>query len=232
MIPATEPIPDDPLEWRPQLPRPTHGMPTVHDPIVEPEWEGTHVILHFAAPASGDAGPTIRMIDKDGEEATGPDSRLVEELSAAIMALDAVIDGVLTNQATRSGEGAAIITSPKVGRFNLVTARRGELEVRGPTVEHDRPDAVAFVAIDLLQVDGQPLLDTPLLERKRLLESIVAPSELVRVSPFTRPPIDPWLASWKSAGFAGAVAKAANSRYRPGTYTEEWVVVKQLQRRG
>jgi len=35
----------------------------------------------------------------------------------------------------------------------------------------DRP--VAFVAVDLLAVDGSRLLDVPLLERKRLLESSI-----------------------------------------------------------
>jgi ATP-dependent DNA ligase len=49
------------------------------------------------------------------------------------------------------------------------------------------------------------------------------------VSPYTRPPIQQWLVSWKSAGFAGLVAKAANSRYRPASLTEEWAVYTKLR---
>ncbi len=45
----------------------------------------------------------------------------------------------------------------------------------------------AFVAIDLLWLDGEPLDDVPLLERKRLLDTVLAQSRLVRVTPFVRP---------------------------------------------
>jgi len=87
---------------------------------------------------------------------------------------------------------------------------------------------VAFVAVDLLRVDGQTLLDLPLLERKRLLDSLIRQGDLVRVSPYTRPPLRSWILSWKSLGFDGAVVKAANSRYVPSTVTEEWTVVTKL----
>ena len=89
---------------------------------------------------------------------------------------------------------------------------------------HDRENLVAFVAVDLLRLDGEELLDVPLLERKRLLEQVVAAGDLVRVTPFVRPPLEGWLNSWKAAGFAGAILKAANSRYVPGRETDEWYV--------
>ena len=39
------------------------------------------------------------------------------------------------------------------------------------------------------EIDGSRLLDLPLLERKRLLDGALEPSELVRITPFVRPPI-------------------------------------------
>ena len=90
---------------------------------------------------------------------------------------------------------------------------------------------LAFVAVDLLVVDGQSLLDLPLLERKRLLESIIVPSERVRVSPYTRPPVDPWVASWKGAGLKGAIIKAANGRYSPGAEVSDWLTITRIHQR-
>ena len=84
-------------------------------------------------------------------------------------------------------------------------------------------DIVAFVAVDLLWLDGESLLDVPLLERKRLLEAVAR-----RVEP--RPPrrrssgrrSSTWVSSWRALGFAGLTYKAANSRYRPGGVKDDW----------
>ena len=85
---------------------------------------------------------------------------------------------------------------------------------------------VAFVALDLLTVDGLRLFDIPLLERKRLLESVVRQSPLVRLGPWVTPPIDAWLRTWRASGFKGAMLKSANSRYVPGTRTQDWAVIE------
>jgi ATP-dependent DNA ligase len=87
----------------------------------------------------------------------------------------------------------------------------------------DRP--VAFVAVDLLAVDGSRLLDVPLLERKRLLESSIKPGELVRITPFVRPPIGSYVATWRGAGFDGLAYKGANSRYMPDARNDDWSIM-------
>ena len=87
-----------------------------------------------------------------------------------------------------------------------------------------------FIAVDLLRVDGTSLLEVPLLERKRLLESVVVPGPLVRTSPHVRPPIDSWIATWKALGLRGGILKAANSRYVPGDDSVEWRLVERLGR--
>ena len=80
-------------------------------------------------------------------------------------------------------------------------------------------------------MDGTSLLDVPLLERKRQLESVIAPSRLLRISTHVRPPIDTWVATWKAMGFKGGMLKAANSRYHPNDDTVEWRVVERLGKR-
>ena len=62
----------------------------------------------------------------------------------------------------------------------------------------------AFVATDLLWLDGTPLHDIPLLERKRLLDAVLDESYLVRVAPFVPTPPIQTQVTWASMGFRGA----------------------------
>ena len=80
------------------------------------------------------------------------------------------------------------------------------------------------MAVDLLWLDGQPLFDVPLLERKRLLESALDESDLIRRGQFVRPPIDTWIGSWRALGFSAITFKAANGRYRPGSTADDWTI--------
>lgn len=223
-----DPTPTDPRDWRPQFARQTTRPAAVPNPIVEPDWDGIHVLAHFELHGP-DGEPHVELIDAVGEDASTVDAAVTRALAAAVMAVDAVIDGVLTEQATRSGIGAAIISHVDMPKTGLLLRRNVGLEVDAKAVAPG--EKLAFVAVDLLQLDGQPLLDLPLLERKRLLDGLLEQSDLVRVSPFTRPPLGPWLNSWKSAGFKGALLKASNSRYRPNSLTTEWTAVSKIHGR-
>ena len=115
------------------------------------------------------------------------------------------------------------------GNASLKRAEDGLLLVKASGLRLDEctPER-GFVALDLLSLDDTLLLDVPLLERKRLLESIVDAGTLVRTSPIVQPPVDAWVATWKSVGLRGGILKAANSRYVPGGETTEWRVVERL----
>jgi ATP-dependent DNA ligase len=221
--------PADPLGWRPIEPHAKSRPAEIRDPILEPRWSGRRVLAHFDLERNGrEADPWLLLIDEHGEDTTDAEPDVVRALASAILSIDAVIDGYLTDQATRSGEGTFTTTAIQTSRFGTFM-RAPDLEV----AEHVRPadeppPRVAFVAIDLLRIDGQVLLDIPLLERKRILDGLIRQGELVRVTPYTRPPVRSWLTTWKAAGFDGAVLKAANSRYVPSTVTDQWTVVTKL----
>lgn len=217
------PVPNDPHEWRPQAPWRGRRTPEIRDPIIEPLWDGIHVIAHFRAESDEDKAD-LELIDADGDEVSHVAPATARAVARSIMALDAIIDGMLTTQATVESTGIAMVGSAHVPASSMIIPQRPEV-THGPRPDAPLSDEFAFVALDLLSVDGQALLDLPLLERKRQLESLLIESKLVRVSVYTRPPVRPWLISWKSAGFRGAVLKAANSRYRPGAETSEWAVV-------
>ncbi|MEZ4596391.1 MAG: hypothetical protein R3C32_05830 [Chloroflexota bacterium] len=221
-------MPDDPLEWRPQLPLATRVPVRIPDPIVEPLWSGERVLVHVDRP-DGDV-PRVRMIDRYGIDLAPVDADVAAAVGDATLAEDAVLDGVLTSEATRDGVGTAIVTEAHRPLASaLLGSAGGEPGVtvsrRGPGAT-DTPEA--FVALDLLRVDGQSLLDVPLLERRRLLESVLAQGPLVRVSVMCRPPIDPWVATWQASGLRGGMLKAANGRYVPGDRTPEWREVTKL----
>ncbi len=215
-------------EWRPVKPRATRRPAVIADPVLEPYWSGTRVLAHFHADPDSDQPPDLDLVDEWGTVVNEVAPAAVAALRDSVMALEAVIDGVLTEQPTRGGLGTALISNAQVPRFAMFVRRPDEVTYQ-PRRQHEGSGEVAFVAVDLLSVDGQPLLDLPLLERKRQLESLFVESELVRVSPMARPPIRGWLNSWHAAGFRGLMVKAANSRYRPGDQTVEWAAVHEAR---
>ena len=208
---ALEPSPIHPRhrDWRPQKPRPTRRRPQITDPLLEPLWSGIRVLAHYLAQPPDGGPPRVAVRDEDGDDVSDIAEDAVAELRESVMALDAVIDGVLTRQATAGGVGNSMVVEAEVSNLAFILPTKPDATFRRRI---GKPGAYAFVAIDLLSVDGQDLLDLPLLERKRQLESLFVESELMRLSPVARPPILPWLNSWKSAGFRGAMLKASEQR--------------------
>ncbi len=228
------PPPDDPLEWAPM--RAYDGRRTfkLENPLVEPLWSGTRVLAHVTVTPDADPPAEVRLIEPLGSDVAPELPELTRALGEGVRALDAIIDGVITRQLALDGVGAAAIPEVR-SRPTAMFVRSGldfDVRPRGAAERTAEADPVdGFVAVDLLRIDGTLLLDVPLLERKRLLESVIAPGPLLRVSEHVRPPAEPWIATWKSVGLAGGILKAANSRYHPSDDTIEWRLVKRLNRR-
>lgn len=199
----------------------------VDNPVIEPLWAGVRVL----AAVEGDGSV---LVDEAGVPVD--DQATIEaQLRAAIAADAAILDGFLTKQISGDGTGVWVGGGgpmPPTGKLiaqSMVGVRRNRTAEAAAHIEQERAarmfgadDVVAFVAIDLLHLDGEPLLDVPLLERKRLLESVLSESNLIRHGAYVRPPIDTWVNSWRSLGFNGLTYKAANGRYRPGGVKDDW----------
>jgi ATP-dependent DNA ligase len=206
------------------------GRPdSVIDPIVEPRWAG---IRALAAVDVGDDRGAL-LADESGEPIEGY-PEIVDALAAASLCSGLIVDGFLTKQAAQEGTGVYLKVDAvpnlqsAVGHFFLGSRRNRAAEAaemraairRAETFEPD--DRVSYVAFDLLWLDGESLLDVPLLERRRLLDAVLAESEFVRRGTFVRPPIAGWIRSWRAQGFVGLTFRAANSRYEPGVASSEW----------
>ena len=229
------PPPDDPLDWAPMRAYDGRRAFSIKDALVEPLWSGTRVLAHVTVTPEAEPAAEIRMIEPLGADVAPELPQLTRVLGEGVLALDAIVDGIITRQLSLDGVGAAAIPEVKSRPTEMFVRSNLDFDVQPRGVIEDRAtDAEpvdGFVAVDLLRIDGTSLLDVPLLERKRLLESVIAPGPLLRVSEHVRPPADPWVATWKSMGLAGGILKAANSRYHPSDETVEWRLVKRLNRR-
>lgn len=198
----------------------------IRDPLVEPAWPGRRVI----AAVDGDGATLFDQGAPLPEQ--GP---ILDALAAMVGSAveGAVLDGYLTKQVV---DDRGVYTGPddlpSAGQLiaqSMVGVRRNRAEEAAKRIEEEQAartfapdDPVNLVLVDLLWLDGASLLDVPLLERKRLLDSVVPGHELVRAGLYVRPPLATWIGSWRAQGFTSITFKAANSRYEPGATNRDW----------
>lgn len=202
----------------------------IKDPLCEPLWGGRRVLVEVRQ-------GRVALRGTDGTAIDGYDD-LRAAIADATFADEILIDGSLLPAPLRDTEGARV----RVGMDAVETpADRAKHMFIGESPMSSRRDALAradearlpapgdepaaLVATDLLWIDGQSLLDVPLLERKRVLDSALDERELVRRTMVVRPPVESWFAQWRALGFEEVTLKGANGRYRPGTVSGDWTVV-------
>jgi hypothetical protein len=202
------------------------GNPTrIVDPLIEPLWAGLRAL---AAIEDG-----VAIVDEGG--APIEDHPLVAaELAEAALASSLILDGVLSKLTAREpGVYVSMDDLPSASQLAsrpLLGVRRTRAEAVSKALEEAQAartfgpdDVVTFVAFDLLWLDGESLIDVPLLERRRLLDSVLGESERVRRGAFVRAPAEAFIGSWRSQGFTGLTYRSANGRYHPGQATEDWI---------
>lgn len=183
--------------------------------LFEPYWSGDRLIARLR-------DGTVTLTDAAGEPAGPAFAEAANELAAAIDAEAAVIDGIWTAQPFM-GVGGARQSVETLAEEGLVDEPPDPL-----SMETRR----AFVAIDLVELDGKSLADVPYQERRRLLASIIEENVRVRLTPAVKQPIRAWLYAWRGNGFTHYVAKHVNSRYRAGERVEDWLVVSAEPEKG
>ena len=177
------------------------------DWLFEPLWPGERFMARVH-------GGRVTLTDEMGKPARDELAEAAEILSASVMADEALVDGVWTAQ-------------PFVGDGSLARTWADTIAEEGLDTELPDPLASerrrAFVAVDLVELDGQPLHDVPFQERRRLLESVIDEGVQVRLSPVVKHPLGGWLIGWRTNGFTHYIAKHMNSRYLPGERNDDWL---------
>ena len=86
----------------------------------------------------------------------------------------------------------------------------------------------SFVEYDCLQVENRVLLNTPLLERKEILQNLIEENERIAVSRYIPEKGMQLFALTVEKELEGVVAKKASSLYYQGKRTKDWVKFKRM----
>ncbi|MGA7987491.1 MAG: DNA ligase D [Candidatus Dormiibacterota bacterium] len=174
--------------------------------IFELKYDGIRAMVSV----SGDA---IRITGRRGGDETSryPEARAIR---AGIKARQAVVDGELT---VLDAEGR-----PSFERLQQRINVGRESDARRIAAEHP----VTFIAFDLLQLEGRDMLATELRIRKKTLrETIVDSPSILFAEHVERDGIALFEVA-RTSGVEGIVGKRADSAYRPGLRTPDWVKIK------
>ena len=183
----------------PQRPRYVREKAEPAGHILEPEWKGVRALVRV-----GHNGP--RFVGYEGP-LDGP-RELFDAIVADTRSSTAILDGVLVD--------------------GFLDEAELEMDAQGNALTRNPGGRRIFAAFDLLEVDGDSLLDVPLLERRRHLEGVLTPSLNVRLTPYVSRALRSWRDTLASQGFRRVVLKNWNSVYAPGRENTDWLVVEKI----
>jgi ATP-dependent DNA ligase len=172
--------------------------------LYEPKWDGFRGIVYFD-------GTDVEIGSRGSKLLTRYFPELVSMFKDELTA-PCILDGEIV---VRSGKPGAERLD-----WELLSQRIHPAASRVAKLAQETP--AAFVAFDLLSLDGTSLLDTPFGERRAALERLLAtakpPLHLTQTS------VDPsvaqrWLEEFEGAGLDGVVAKPLAAPYGPGKRT-------------
>jgi DNA ligase-1 len=152
-------------------------------------------------------------------------SRTMDEITHRFPELEAPLREIKTD-AVIDGE-IVPATGEQILAFSELQKRLGRKTI-GEKLLKEVP--VILVAYDLLYAGGQVLTDEPLNERRRILENIIPPNAVVRISTaklFSEvAALDEEFDQARARGNEGLMIKSPASLYKPGRRGRDWLKVK------
>jgi ATP-dependent DNA ligase len=191
-------LPDLP-DLRPMLPRPLAAPFDSEEHLFEPWWGGERALVSIGpADRPGDGAVVVR-------DATGRD------LTAALPELAGLAVRVAARSAVLDGE---LVVVDAAGRADAAELAR---RLGGGT---GRP--AAFLAFDLLHLDGRSLLSQPLIRRREALRRVLRPGDEVVAVPAIATEGVALFEAAVAQGIAGMLARQRTSPYLPGIRSRLW----------
>ncbi len=174
--------------------------------IYELKLDGVRIVAHRQ-------GDGVNLFYRSSRNATESYPEIVRALRQ-LPVKDVVLDG-------------EVVSFDDTGRpsFQRLERRIG-LEGANDIALAERDVPVAYVVFDILSMGDRDLRALPLTERRAILESIVPDRGLVRVLEYLRDDGRPLFEMCRREGLEGVIAKRADSAYRPGIRSDDWVKVK------
>jgi bifunctional non-homologous end joining protein LigD len=167
-------------------------------------WAGHRVLVAVE-------GGRIRVTDTHGDVVTTgyPELRaLGAQLGSTVCLLD--------------GE---IVALGKDGRPDADLLRRRLPRTSAPGAKDRREAPITFLAVDLLHLDGHDVTGRPYRDRREGLEALWLEGDRWGVTPSVPGTGRDALGVARGLGLDGIVAKRLTSPYRPGSRSEDWILV-------
>jgi bifunctional non-homologous end joining protein LigD len=143
-----------------------------------------------------------------------------------IKADEAIVDGEVVALDPEGRPGFSLLQD-RTGLRGLEQAtRRRSADAPRLTSKERAAIPLAYMAFDLLHLDGRSLLDVPLEDRKRVLRGILRPHGMVRYASHVVGDGTTFTQIAAERGLEGVVAKQRNSPYQPGKRTRDWLKIK------
>jgi bifunctional non-homologous end joining protein LigD len=147
-------------------------------------------------------GGEATLTSRNGNDLTGRFPNVAKEVAKAVKTPDAVLDG-------------EVCALDEAGRSSFSAMQQGK-----------QGTPLAYYVFDLLDVEGEPLVDLPLIERRKRLEKLLDKrNRCVRLSES----FDDGAALFDAAKqqhLEGIIAKRLDSRYVQGRRTRDWLKIK------
>jgi bifunctional non-homologous end joining protein LigD len=148
------------------------------------------------------AGGEVGLVSRNGNDLTARFPAVAKAIGKALRTPNAVLDG-------------EVCALDEEGRATFSAMQQGKAGTR-----------YVFVAFDLLEVEGEPLLDAELTARReRLAQLLDKRNKTVQFSE-SFDDGDALFEAAEAQGFEGIIGKRARSTYQPGRRSREWVKVK------
>jgi DNA ligase D-like protein (predicted ligase)/DNA ligase D-like protein (predicted 3'-phosphoesterase) len=188
--------------YSPMLAHSAEGPFSSQDWIFELKWDGIRAIAY--------AGETLSLLSRNGKDITGqfPELQEIRELASG-----SVLDGEIVLLRDGRNDIQALM-----GRFQESDPRRIK--------EDSLALPVTYIAFDILERDGIPLIHLSLEERRRILEERVREGRYLVLSVAVRGEGEEYYAEVVKRGLEGVMAKRLGSAYEPGVRSDAWLKVK------
>jgi bifunctional non-homologous end joining protein LigD len=148
------------------------------------------------------AGSEVTLTSRNGNDLTARFQNVAKEITKAAKTPDCVLDG----------EVCALDDS---GRSSFSAMQQG------------RPGTpIVYYVFDVLEIEGEPVIDLPLVDRRKRLEKLLDKhNKTVRLSE-TFDDGEALFEAAKLQQLEGIMAKRLDSRYLPGKRTRDWLKIK------
>jgi bifunctional non-homologous end joining protein LigD len=198
-------LPDLP-ELRPMLARPLAEAFDSDQHLFEPWWGGSRALVAIG-PSEQPGGGAVRIVDAEAVDRT-----------AALPELAGTAVRVAARSAILDGELVVVDADGRADRKALERRLEGE---------PGRP--VAFLAFDLLHLDGRSLINQPLIRRRDALKRVLRPGDEVVAVPAIATEGRALFDAIVAQGLGGMMARQRLGPYLPGVRSRLWRLIPAIE---